>query len=199
MKHLSAFAAPALVLIFALASCSPGSGEANASASTADGMTESAAPASSGSSPTTQDGAPEAAPAASRAPVSGTSGATPTHATPVALIRDYYAAITAHDYASAYQLWRDEGKASGKSLAAFARGFADTAETKVEFGAPSTPEGAAGSIYVTVPVTVRAMNSNGTPQRFEGQYVLHRANDVPGASRSSRDWRIHSASLKPVG
>jgi hypothetical protein len=130
-------------------------------------------------------------------PASATDAA-PMHATPVALVRDYYAAISARDYARAYRLWRDEGKASGKSLAAFARGFGDTAETKVEFGTPSAPEGAAGSIYVTVPVTVRATTSDGTRQRFKGQYVLRRANGVPGASGGNRDWRIHSASLQPV-
>jgi hypothetical protein len=120
------------------------------------------------------------------------------HETPIALVHDYYAAIAARDYGRAYRLWADEGRASGKSLAAFAGGFAETATVEVEPGAPSEPEGAAGSTYVTVPVTVRATTRDGGRQRFEGEYVLRRVNGVPGATESQLDWRIHSASLASV-
>jgi len=130
------------------------------------------------------------------APAAGTAG--PAHATPAALIADYYAAIAARDYARAYRLWRDEGQASGKTLAQFRQGFADTATTKVETGPPTAPEGAAGSTYVTVPVTVTAADNAGKVQRFAGTYVLRRVNDVPGATAEMRDWRIASASLKPI-
>lgn len=118
------------------------------------------------------------------------------HATPVALVRDYYASIAARDYGRAYKLWSGEGQASGKTLGAFARGFADTATVEVQPGPPSAPEGAAGSTYVTVPVTVRATTRDGTRQRFVGDYVLRRVNNVPGASASQLDWRIYSASLR---
>ena len=117
-------------------------------------------------------------------------------ATPVSLVRAYYAAIGAGDYARAYRLWRDDGKASGKSLAEFARGFADTAETMVDPGTPSAPEGAAGSVYVTLPVIVSATTRAGTHQTFKGHYVVRRANSVPGAFSRDRDWRIDSAALK---
>lgn len=120
----------------------------------------------------------------------------PTRAVPASVISDYYSAIGSRDYARAYGLWRDGGRASGKSLAAFERGFADTADTKVDVGNPSRPEGAAGSIYVTVPVTVHATTRDGTKQRFKGRYVLRRANAVTGAVPADQDWRIDSASLK---
>lgn len=130
-------------------------------------------------------------------PPSSGAGAVARHETPVALVSDYYAAIAAHDYARAYRLWGDEGKASGKSLAAFARGFAETATVEVETGKPQDPEGAAGSTYVTIPVTVRATTTRGERQQFSGDYVLRRVNGVPGATASQLDWRIASASLKP--
>ncbi|SEN04836.1 hypothetical protein SAMN05192583_1872 [Sphingomonas gellani] len=122
-----------------------------------------------------------------------------TATTPVSVVRAYYSAIAAHDYGRAYRLWRDEGRASGKSLADFTRGFADTADTSVDPGTPSDPEDAAGSTYVTLPVTVQATTRSGARQRFRGSYVLRRANDVPGASAVDRSWRIDSATLKPVG
>lgn len=59
MKQLSAFSAPALTLLIALAACSSGSDEPNAGASNAGAMAETAAPASSASSGTTTDGASE--------------------------------------------------------------------------------------------------------------------------------------------
>lgn len=120
----------------------------------------------------------------------------PAGTAPASLIRDYYSAIASRDYALAYNFWRDEGRASGKSLSAFKGGFVDTAGTKVEVGEPSRPEGAAGSIYVTVPVTVQATTRDGTKQRFKGRYVLRRANAVAGALSADREWRIDSASLK---
>lgn len=128
-----------------------------------------------------------------------TQGASVASTTPVSVVRSYYSAIAAHDYGRAYRLWRDEGRASGKSLADFTRGFADTADTSVDPGTPSDPEGAAGSTYVTLPVTVQATTRSGVRQRFQGSYVLRRADDVPGASAADRSWRIDSATLKPVG
>lgn len=59
MKQLSAFSAPALTLLIALAACSSGSDEPNAGASNAGAAAETAAPASSASSGTTTDAAPE--------------------------------------------------------------------------------------------------------------------------------------------
>lgn len=121
---------------------------------------------------------------------------TPARGVPASVIRDYYSAIASHDYARAYGLWRNGGRASGKSLAAFERGFVDTVDTKVDVGEPSRPEGAAGSIYVTVPVIVQATTGDGTEQRFKGRYVLRRANAATGASKADQAWRIDSASLK---
>lgn len=121
---------------------------------------------------------------------------TPARGVPASVIRDYYSAIASRDYARAYGLWRNGGRASGKSLAAFERGFLDTADTRVDVGEPSRPEGAAGSIYVTVPVTVQATTRDGTEQRFKGRYVLRRANAAAGASRADQAWGIDSASLK---
>lgn len=57
-------------------------------------------------------------------------------------------------------------------------------------------EGAAGSTYYTVPVTLSGETAQGEPYRLEGTVVLRRVNDVPGASAAQRRWRIETADLK---
>ena len=48
-------------------------------------------------------------------------------------------------------------------------------------------------------MTVDAQLDDGKQQRFTGQYVVRRVNDVPGASADQLRWHIDSATLKPVG
>src|SRR5690606_7704885 len=103
----------------------------------------------------------------------------------------------AGDFAKAYRLWAREGQASGQSYAEFRQGFAATRSTQVTITGPVTSEGAAGSIYATVPVEVNAVLRDGTRQRFVGQCVFRRVNDVPGASEEQLNWHIESASLEP--
>jgi hypothetical protein len=115
------------------------------------------------------------------------------------VVQRYYAAIERGDYRSAYRLWSGKGQASGQSYAAFTRGFARTAHTRVVAGAPIDGEGAVGSVFITVPVRVYATLKNGRHQRFAGQYILRRVNDVDGATREQLSWHLTSATLRPVG
>ena len=114
----------------------------------------------------------------------------------VAVIRDYYAAIAAGDYARAYRYWADGGAASGQSFEQFRAGFAETASVMATVGAPGRVEGAAGSRYVSVPVEVHATTTAGAAQCFRGTYTLRRA-VVPGATAEQRRWHITSADLRP--
>ncbi|WP_157216716.1 hypothetical protein [Flavisphingomonas formosensis] len=114
------------------------------------------------------------------------------------VVETYYALLEQGKYREAWALWGDGGKRSGKTQMQFAAGFASTAETHAEVGAPGDPEGAAGSIFVEVPVTVRATLKDGTAQRFTGSYTLRRVNDVPGSTAEQRRWHIDAAKLKPV-
>jgi hypothetical protein len=157
----------------------------------------------------TLNGAATAAPTTMSAPTpTPTPSSTPTtHAgsgdigardpdAAVAVIRNYYAAIDQQDYRRAYRLWGDEGKASNQSFAGFTGGFAHTRHTSVDIGKPGLIEGAAGSSFITIPVSVSAVTDQGTRQRFTGSYVLRHVNDVPGATSAQRRWHITSASLK---
>lgn len=112
------------------------------------------------------------------------------------VVRRYYDAINARDYPVAYAQWGDGGAASGKPYAAFAAGFADTASVRVTAREVPPVEGAAGSLYAEVPVTVDAVRSDGKRQRFTGTYVVRRVNDVDGSTAEQRRWHLTSAKLR---
>lgn len=113
---------------------------------------------------------------------------------PVDVVRRYYDAIRRHDYGAAYLLWADGGKASNQTRTTFAAGFARTTDVKVKPVDSVTVEGAAGSQYATVPVTVDAILRDGQRQHFEGTYTLRRSM-VDGATPEQRRWRIYSSDL----
>ncbi|WP_445638309.1 Lipoprotein [Nostoc sp. DSM 114161] len=113
----------------------------------------------------------------------------------VQVIREYYNAIARQDYKQAYSAWDGDGAASKQSFESFKQGFANTASVTVEVGEPGRLDGAAGSSYIEIPVTVTAVTINGTPQRFHGTYVLRRVNNVPGSTPEQQRWHIYSANI----
>ena len=113
-----------------------------------------------------------------------------------AVVVRYYDAIDHGRYRTAYRCWDRAGAASRQTYATFVRGFARTKHVRVVTGRPTDGEGAAGSVFVTVPVTVTATLKDGTPQGFRGSYVLRRVNDVPGATAAQLRWHIDSATLR---
>lgn len=63
-------------------------------------------------------------------------------------------------------------------------------------GAPGEIEGAAGSLFVRVPVVIYGRLRTGQPIHQSGDAVLRRVNDVPGATAEQRAWRIERIELK---
>lgn len=121
------------------------------------------------------------------------SAGEPTPNDAVDVVRRYYTALKARDFRTAYELWENNGVATGQSFQDFAASLSRNAPVTVEVGAPGRVEPAAGSRYVTVPVILRAVE-NGEEQRFEGTYTLRRS-VVDGATADQRHWRIYSASI----
>jgi len=105
----------------------------------------------------------------------------------VAVLRDYYAAINARDFARAYALWRQ----NPQTPAQFADGFAGTTGVSVEIGAPGPVDAGAGQRYIEIPVRLDATQADGRIDRYAGRYVLHRS-VVEGGNP---DWRIERATL----
>lgn len=88
---------------------------------------------------------------------------------------------------------------------------AQTQVTKTAFNAMFAPlrdlvvavpggsmEGAAGSIYYTVPTTITGTARDGSKRTFSGEVVLRRVNDVPGATPAQLNWHIDQVNLKPA-
>jgi hypothetical protein len=121
----------------------------------------------------------------------------PTPADAAAVLRSYYGSIDAGNYERAYRYWSGEGRSSGQTVSEFAGGFQATTGVSAQTGTPGRVEGAAGSRYVRIPVTVRAVHEDGSTHRYKGTYTLRRA-VVDGASDEQRAWRIESADLREV-
>jgi hypothetical protein len=69
-------------------------------------------------------------------------------------------------------------------------------DVHLEIGKPGTPEGAAGSIYVDVPVVFTGKDRAGTAFRTAATVILRRVNDVPGSSEAQRRWHIERIDWK---
>src|SRR5690606_894470 len=127
----------------------------------------------------------------------GEAAAAPGAEAAVAVLRDYYAAIEARDYARAYAQWEDGGRASGQTPEQFANGFADTRAVALSVGQPGRIDAGAGQRHIEIPVSLQATRSDGGIRRYAGSYVLH-LTVVDGATPEQRSWHIASASLNEV-
>ena len=112
-----------------------------------------------------------------------------------AVIRDYYAAVNNRNYRKAFELWSGKGEASKQTFDEFKNGFAETASVEIVIGELGRMEGAAGSLYITIPLVIEAKTTRGETQKFAGEYVLRRS-VVDGATAEQRAWRIYSAEIK---
>ena len=109
----------------------------------------------------------------------------------------YCDAVATKRYRDAYALWSDNGRASGMSLAQFGDSFAKYAAYDCHIGEPGDPEGAAGSIYVIVPLRVTGALTRGGGFVLEGPVTMRRVNDVPGSTAEQRRWHISASGLAP--
>lgn len=144
-------------------------------------------------------------------PAPGEPGGLPDDRTPVSeapftpesaqgaanVVQTYYALIEAGKYGEAWKLWSDGGGASGMSAAEFAASFDKYGEYHANIGAPGRIEGAAGSLYVEVPVQVYGRLKSGVEFNMLGPVTLRRVNDVPGSTAEQRRWHIARTDIQP--
>jgi hypothetical protein len=98
-----------------------------------------------------------------------TGPASPSATDPRQVVQNYYAAINAHDYASA---WALGGKNLGSSYSAFVSGFASTASDTV------TVLSVSGN---TVAVHIDATQTDGSHRQFAGTYTVQNGEIVSAA------------------
>jgi hypothetical protein len=112
----------------------------------------------------------------------------------VDVVRRYYSEINSRDFAAAYREWGDNGPPGNKTPEAFAAGFDSTTSVKLTIDSVGRIEGAAGSRYLTVGVTIKATDRANRESVFTGNYVI-RKSVVDGATDTQRRWHIYSATL----
>ncbi|MDX3901481.1 MAG: hypothetical protein QHC40_13370 [Sphingobium sp.] len=109
------------------------------------------------------------------------------------VVQGYYGLLEEKRFAEAQDLWSDRSTIGSQEDEAFAARFRGFSEIHAHIGAPAQAEGAAGSLYVTVPVQVYArVAATGKPNYALRQVTLRRVNDVPGSSQADRRWHIES-------
>ncbi|HMI41113.1 MAG TPA: hypothetical protein VK485_07785 [Sphingomicrobium sp.] len=94
----------------------------------------------------------------------------------------------------ALRLWSDYGQSKDE----FAAALNKYATIDATVGKPGDSEGAAGSIYVDVPLALSGKLKSGGRYSVSGSISLRRVNDVPGSTVEQRRWHIYAIDLKPA-
>lgn len=173
---------------------------------------ESAQPRESAPATTSRDAAPAPPPLPPVSPPEpGTPGGLPDDRTPLSeapftptsaqgagnVLQTYYALVSEGRYNDAWKLWTQGGEGSGMSAEAFAASFAQYSSYNANIGKPGEIEGAAGSLFVSVPVVIFGRKKSGEEVHELGEVTLRRVNDVPGSTADERAWHIFRIDLKP--
>jgi hypothetical protein len=109
------------------------------------------------------------------------------------VVQHYGALIEQRRFPEARALWGDP-----KGAAQFELRLKGYSEVHLEIGNPGDMEGAAGSIYITVPVILCGDTTANVPFKCNGGVTLRRVNDVPGSTEAQRQWHISSIECPPA-
>ncbi|UZK68080.1 MliC family protein [Sphingomonas sp. S1-29] len=121
----------------------------------------------------------------------------PGPAVAAAVTQRYFDRIAAGKADAAWELWDDDGRASGMTRRAFADSFKRYATYRATVGTPGPMEAGAGQRHVTIPVEISGTLRDDTPFAMAGTVTLHRTGVIDGATAAQRQWRISSADLTP--
>jgi hypothetical protein len=128
------------------------------------------------------------------APALAEQSFTDDRSTPTALIASLYNALNRHEYLRAYSYFHDGAAAP---YTQFRDGYQDTLSIDVNFGEPQS-EGAAGTIYTTVPVAILAHRTDGTQAYFSGCYTVAQVQPAMQDSPPYIPMLIREGHLKPA-
>ncbi|MEO5586281.1 MAG: hypothetical protein ABIQ81_01165 [Novosphingobium sp.] len=134
---------------------------------------------------------PSIRPVTAASPLPGPTDRDPTHA-----LAFWRAALERHDWAAARSVFGQFGAQSGLSPAAFAAAWDKYRIVDVTVGT-GEQDGAAGSSYYEVPVTITGLTKANQPYHLAGRVTLRRVNDVDGATPEQLRWHIERSTLQP--
>ena len=109
------------------------------------------------------------------------------------VVQRYGALIEQGRWTASRELW-----SSAEMAKAFERNFRNDADVHIEIGEVGEPEGAAGSIYVTEPVTFYGRKNGGGDYRRRANVTLRRVNDVPGSTEAQLRWHIERIEMRAL-
>ena len=111
------------------------------------------------------------------------------------VVQHYGALIEQRRWAEAEALWTHTENAR-EFNAGLKKNFR---EVHLEIGKPGDMEGAAGSIFVTVPVFFYGKKNDGSAFRSPANLIVRRVNDVPGSTQAQRRWHIDQIEGEDTG
>ena len=98
-------------------------------------------------------------------------------------------ALETGDYTTAYQSWRENGRATGMTLDQYRAANAKYVSMQVLIGKPQS----GGTQTAVVPVQIYGRLAGGKPYNLRGPIVLART------GRADKPWAISDSDLKPLG
>ena len=125
------------------------------------------------------------------APSSASEAAT-AQPSPSDFIAHYAALLQAHNFGEAYKLL---DPSMGVTAQQFEKRLSGYKTIKADVGNIGPVEGAAGSLYDTVQLTLTGEKTDGTPYKVTVPVTLRRVNDVPGSTPEQRQWHIYKMDL----
>jgi hypothetical protein len=109
-----------------------------------------------------------------------------------AVLASYAGLVEEKRWADARRLWTE-----GSDTSAIEAQLRQFERLKLDVGEPGPAEGAAGSIYIEIPLRLTGVAKSGEPLSLAGTATLRRVNDVPGSSEVQRRWHIYGLDLQP--
>jgi len=122
----------------------------------------------------------------------GEPGYIDNRSTAADVLRSLYNAINRGEYLRAWSYFNETER---PGLDTFIEGYEDTKRVRFELGAEQA-EGAAGTVYWTVPVAIEALRGDGTSQLFAGCYTLSQPNPAIQATPPFQPIGIRKGTLR---
>lgn len=109
-----------------------------------------------------------------------------------AVLGRYAKLVGQQRWAEARQLWTE-----GSDTSAIEAQLQQFERLEMSVGDPGLAEGAAGSIFIEIPLQLTGTSKSGEALALAGTATLRRVNEVPGSSEVQRRWHIYRLDLQP--